>query len=84
MKSILRIVLTTLAGAMLAPAAVLVLFFTLGVVQRFCWGPGENDSCLVLPLAVLYLVFFVSWIPGALIGFVAGVICSLGRRQPAQ
>jgi hypothetical protein len=84
MKSVLRIFLTTLAGAILAPVIVLVLSSILGVIQKFCWGPGENYSCLVWPLAVLFVLFFISWIPGALIGFFVGVVCSLSRRQPVQ
>ena len=84
LRLIPRLLVGTIAGAVLAPAAVMALMMFLGVVQGLCWGPGENDSCLVSVLAPLYILMFVVWIPGAFVGFVVALRWGRARRRAAR
>jgi hypothetical protein len=82
--AVARVLLATLAGAILAPVVVVLLMLALGVVQSYCWGPGEDDACLVGTQAVLYILTFVAWIPGAFVGLVVGLSWHARRRQKGK
>jgi hypothetical protein len=78
---LMRLGLGIVVGAIVAPIAVYLLMMILGVVQSLCWGPGSNDACLVSTLAHLYVLMFVSWIPGGIIGLIVVVRCELAREK---
>ena len=78
---LVRLGLGIVVGAIVAPIAVYLLMMIVGVVQHFCWGPGPDDACLVSTLAHLYIVMFVSWIPGGIVGLIVVVRCEIARDK---
>ncbi len=81
--ALLLLLFGAIAGAILAPIAVYALMAILGVAQSLCWGPTDSaaDSCLVGTLAGLYVFMFLSWIPGAFVGFLLALRWVRARRR---
>jgi len=62
-----------IAGAVLAPLALIVVLLILIAFQEwYC------DACLEGAAGILYIFIFLSPIPGALLGVVAGIVWATG------